>query len=74
MKASQHFLDEPSQKCVSSMTFWVQNQRQSLDLRVPVSVHVRRIKQKADNNRLTRPGYYSAIPRSWIGFGQNFND
>lgn len=58
----------------SSMTVWVQNQRQSLDIRVPVSVHVRRIKEKAENNSLTSPGYYSAVPLSWIGFGQNFND
>lgn len=66
------FLDGES-NC-SSITFRVQNQRQSLDITVPVFVHVRRIKQRADNNRLTSPGYYSAVPLSWIGFGQNFND
>lgn len=27
----------------SRITFWVQNERQSLNIRVPVSVHVRRI-------------------------------
>lgn len=43
-------------------------------IRVPVSVHVSRIKQKADNNRSTSPGYCSAIPLSRLGFGQNFND
>lgn len=53
----------------SRITFWVQNQRQSLDIRVPVSVCVRRIKEKAEHNRLTSPGYYSAVPLGWIGFG-----
>lgn len=32
------------------------------------------MKQKADNNRGTSPGYYSVIPLSCIGFEQNFND
>lgn len=41
---------------------------------LPVSVYVRGMKQKADNNRGTSPGYYSAIPLSCIGFEQNFND